>query len=72
MSEDWKDKVIQDFCKDKGVEILVTDEWKTLQKKIVMRKGKDTTTRFVDYESLPHFLPSPLLNSMLKELEANT
>lgn len=74
MSKDWRDKAISDFCKQNDVEILVTDEWKTFQKKIVMRKGNGRSTRYIDYDflSTPTFLITPLLNGMLKEIETTT
>ena len=65
---DWRTKVVEDFCEENDVEVLVSDEWKTMQKKMVMRKGTTTATRYVDYSSLPTLLPSALLNEMLIEI----
>jgi hypothetical protein len=66
--DDWRSKIVKDFCKEHDVEFFVSYEWKTYQNKYVMRKGNAKATRYVNCESLPTMLPSAMLNEMYKEI----
>lgn len=65
---DWRTKVVEDFCKEHEVEFLVSDEWKTMLMKMLMRKGDKTAIRYIDYDYLPAMLPSAMLNDMYREI----
>jgi len=70
MTNDWQENVVKDFCKENNAKVIVIDEWKTREKKIVLRKGKWEVQRNICYEALPTLLISKLLNQMLKEIPA--
>lgn len=69
--QDWRINAFQRFCNDNGVQILVVDEWQTMQRRFTMRRpnGRQTVERLVSYEALDALLPTVLARGMLNELE---
>ena len=70
MSADWRTKAITDFCREHHVTVTVDDEWKTREKKLMLRKGDYVVVRRICYDALPTLLPTILLNGMLTEIQA--
>lgn len=70
MSEDWRTKAVTDFCREHNVIVLEEDEWKTMEIKVTLRKGKYAVVRRIRYDSIPTILPTALLNEMLNEIPA--
>ena len=68
---DWRTKAVEDFCRTNNVTVIVDDEWKTREKRVVLRKGKYSAVRRICYDALPYLLPTPLLNEMFKEIPAD-
>lgn len=52
MVDDWRSKIVKDFCKEHDVEFFESYEWKTNQNEYVMRKGNAKATRYVSCYSL--------------------
>lgn len=70
MSEDWRTKAFTDFCIEHNVTVIIDDEWKTREKRVMLRKGNYTVVRRICYDSILTILPTVLLNEMLQELQA--
>ncbi len=70
MSEDWRTKAVTDFCQEHNVTVIVEDEWKTMEKKVTLRKGKWSVIRRIRYDAIPTLLPTVFLNEMLREIPA--
>lgn len=70
MSEDWRAKAVTDFCREHNVTVTVYDEWKTLEIRVILRKGNYAVVRRICYDAIPTLLPSVLLNEMLNEIPA--
>ena len=68
MENDWRQKAVEDFCRENDVNVIVFDEWKTREKQFVLQKGKWKVIRNVCYDSIPTLLPTVLLNEMLQEV----
>lgn len=68
MSEDWRTKAVTDFCREHNVTVLIDDEWKTMEIKVKLRKGKYEVVRRICYDAIPTLLPTVLLNEMLHEI----
>lgn len=68
---DWRTKAVEDFCRTNNVTVIVYDEWKTREKKVVLRKGKYTVIRRICYDTIPTLLPTVLLNEMCQEIPAD-
>lgn len=68
---DWRTKAVEDFCRTNNVAVIVEDEWKTREKKVVLRKGEYTVVRRICYDALPTLLPTVLLNGILNEIPAD-
>lgn len=71
MVDDWRSKIVKDFCKEHDVEFFASYESKTDQNKYLMRKGNAKATRYVSCDSLPTMLPSAMLNDMYREIMDN-
>ena len=65
---DWQTKAVEDFCRKNNATVIVYDEWKTREKKVTLRKGEYAVVRRICYDSIPHLLPTSLLNEMLNEI----
>lgn len=70
MSEDWRIKAVKDFCRERNVTVTIDDEWKTMEKKVTLRKGKFAVVRRICYDAITTILPTALLNEMLNEIPA--
>lgn len=70
MMEDWRTKAITDFCLEHNATVIVDDDWKTMEKKVTLRKGKFAVVRRICYDAIPTLLPTVLLNGMLQEIPA--
>ena len=70
MSEDWRTKAFTDFCIEHNVTVIIDDEWKTREKRVMLRKGNYTVVRRICYDSILTILPTVLMNEMLQELQA--
>ena len=68
MREDWKIKAVTDFCREHNTTVTIEDEWKTMEKKVTLRKGNYAVVRRICYDSIPTILPTVLLNEMLNEI----
>jgi hypothetical protein len=68
MIKDWRTKVVVDFCRKHNVTVTIDDEWKTMEKKVTLRKGKFAVVRRIYYDAIPTILPTVLLNEMLQEI----
>lgn len=71
MSEDWRTKVVTDFCREHNSTVTIDDELKTMEKIVTLRRGEYAVVRRVRYDSIPTILPSVLLNEMLNEIPAD-
>ena len=56
------------FAREHDVTILAEEDWRRYQVRVEMRRGRDVVTRFIDYDCVLTFLPSPMLNGMYTEL----
>jgi hypothetical protein len=70
MNEDWRTKAVTDFCREHNVTVTIDDEWKTRQKRVILRKGSYAVVRRICYDALPTLLPTALLSEMLQEIPA--
>lgn len=70
MSDEWRTKFVTEFCLEHKATIIVEDEWKTREKKVILRKGKYEVVRRICYDAIPSLLPTVLLNEMLQEIQA--
>lgn len=70
MSEDWRTKAVTDFCREHNATVTIDDEWKTREKRVILRKGNYAVVRRICYDSIPTILPTVLLNEMLNEIPA--
>lgn len=65
---DWQTKEVENFCRVNNVTVIVEDEWKTREKKFILRKGSYVVIRRLYYDALLDLLPTVLLNEMLHEI----
>ena len=70
MDNDWRTKAVEDFCRENNVVVAVEDEWRTLEKKVVMKKGKRSVVRRIPNDTLYCLIPTGLLNEMINEIPA--
>lgn len=69
---DWRLQKIIDFCDANKVGVYCDDLWKEHQKCLIMRKGRYTVERLIDYDVIPTLLITPILNEMYRELEGKS
>ncbi len=74
MSNDWRLKIVEDFARRNGVEIITEDDWKRYRIRIRMRRtgGTCCVERLISYDAAQTLLPSLLLKDMYQELSRET